>query len=342
MMETKRIVWIDTAKGICILLVVINHAIMITHVEYIFENINIDNSLSSFRMPLYFTLSGIFFKRYDYVTTFLQKKINNLLIPFLFFYIFGSILIPLIFQVVGFNMYSESSFKLLAFDCLYNHCNQINGPLWFLLCLFFANILFYSITYFCKNYFLIFFSLFMGITGLLLSYYHIELPFSIASSFTCLPFFCFGYLIKQLITDNRYKLKYIPFMFYILVVGYLTYNYSGFVNFSQNCFELPLTVFPLGILGVIALLMISKAINKLHLVTYIGRYSIIILCTHIFFLRLFHHVSSILCVTNIENFIISLISTIIVCYFITPLFIRYLPYVVAQKNVFLYLKKFWL
>ena len=38
---------------------------MITHIEYIFGNINIENSLSSFRRPLYFTLSGIFFKRYD-------------------------------------------------------------------------------------------------------------------------------------------------------------------------------------------------------------------------------------------------------------------------------------
>ena len=33
-MEKNRICWIDTAKGICILLVVINHAIMITHIEY--------------------------------------------------------------------------------------------------------------------------------------------------------------------------------------------------------------------------------------------------------------------------------------------------------------------
>ena len=235
-------------------------------------------------------------------------------------------------------MYSESSFKSLALDCLYNHCNQINGPLWFLLCLFFANILFYSVTYFSNMFFLIFISLSMGIIGLIFSYYRVELPLSIASSFTCLPFFCFGYLVKQLLRDNRYKMKYIPFMFYILVVVFLIYNYSGFVNFSQNCFESPLTVFPLGILGVIALLMISKAINTLHLVTYIGRYSIIILCTHMFFLRFFHHIASVLSVTNIENFIISLISTIIVCYLITPLFLKYLPYAVAQKNVFSYME----
>ena len=270
--------------------------------------------------------------------SFLKKKTNNLLIPFLFFYIFGSIFIPLLFQVIGFNMYSDSSFKSLALDCLYNHCNQINGPLWFLLCLFFANILFYFVTYFYNMSLLIFFSLCMGIIGLMFSYYRIELPLSIASSFTCLPFFCFGYLVKQLLRDNRYKMKYIPFMFYILVVVFLIYNYSGFVNFSQNCFEFPLTVFPLGILGVIALLMISKAINTLHLVTYIGRYSIIILCTHMFFLRFFHHIASVLSVTNIENFIISLISTIIVCYLITPLFLKYLPYVVAQKNVFSYME----
>ena len=57
-----------------------------------------------------------------------------------------------------------------------------------------------------------------------------------------------------------------------------------------------------------------------------------------FYLRFFQHVASVLSDTNIENFITSLISTIIVCYLFTPLFLKYLPYVVAQKNVFSYME----
>lgn len=50
----KRIDFIDTAKGVCIILVVLGHS-----------GIPIDFvGMNSMRMPLYFILSGLFFKDY--------------------------------------------------------------------------------------------------------------------------------------------------------------------------------------------------------------------------------------------------------------------------------------
>ncbi len=62
--QTDRIEWIDLAKGICIILVVMLHA-----------RVDIGFSLSHFRMPLYFVLSGLFFKTYGNFKGFIIKKI---------------------------------------------------------------------------------------------------------------------------------------------------------------------------------------------------------------------------------------------------------------------------
>ena len=78
MTDIKRIEFIDLAKGICILLVVLLH-------------IGIDVNFwgtTSMRMPLYFVLSGLFFKDYGSLYNLLIKKTNRLIIPFLFVFVF--------------------------------------------------------------------------------------------------------------------------------------------------------------------------------------------------------------------------------------------------------------
>ena len=126
----KRIEWIDLAKGICIFLVVFRHVSVALDIDY-----PLQTQFASFRMPLYFILSGLFFKQYEGFAGFLKRKTNKLLIPFLFFLITTSV-IP--FAVIN----HESSLKLFFTD--------MNGPvynfaIWFLLCLFEINILFYLI-----------------------------------------------------------------------------------------------------------------------------------------------------------------------------------------------------
>lgn len=76
---TKRIEFIDLAKGVCILMVVMGHSgfpIDIPGWEIV-------------RMPLYFILSGLFFKDYGSFMNILVQKTNKILIPFLFFYLLG-------------------------------------------------------------------------------------------------------------------------------------------------------------------------------------------------------------------------------------------------------------
>lgn len=80
--QSRRIDFVDLTKGVCIILVVI------AHVGGAFEQLDTNSMLSCFRMPLYFFISGVFFKSYeglfglnkqvDYPFSFLlSKRISN-------------------------------------------------------------------------------------------------------------------------------------------------------------------------------------------------------------------------------------------------------------------------
>ena len=75
---SKRIDFVDLTKGVCIILVVM------THIGGAFELLDRGSMLSCFRMPLYFFISGVFFKPYEALSGFILRKINKLIIPFLF------------------------------------------------------------------------------------------------------------------------------------------------------------------------------------------------------------------------------------------------------------------
>lgn len=67
----KRLEFIDLAKGICIILVVCFHGGAITWPP-----------LLMLRMPLYFILSGLFYKDYGGLINLSIRKFDKLIIPF--------------------------------------------------------------------------------------------------------------------------------------------------------------------------------------------------------------------------------------------------------------------
>lgn len=88
-MENKkeRLTYLDVAKGIGILLVVIGHV-------YAFNRQIVDRFfviwLYSFHMPLFFIISGmlIAYKDEKDIWKFVKKRIKGILIPYVFFSIF--------------------------------------------------------------------------------------------------------------------------------------------------------------------------------------------------------------------------------------------------------------
>ena len=333
-MAKQRIVWIDTAKGICILLVVIYHSLIHTHADCLLRNTNVENFLCAFRMPLYFALSGIFFKTYCSFGNFIIRKVNKLIVPFLFFYILGSIIMPLLLEYLSLNLFSEYSLNELVTDCIYNHCRRVNGPLWFLPCLFVSNLLFYVIQKVSKNItYIVFGTILFGFIGVLLSINKIELPFCMSTSFTCVPFFCLGFVFNSAGLLNRPILSRNQMLAFTIVSILLIYLFAEEAVFSENRYENPNTVYFFSIIGTLFILLLSKKMGEIRFISYVGRYSLIVLCTHLFFIRLFYHLFH-----NIINSVSILcllcsMFTILLCYLIIPFFLNHFPKFVAQKDL---------
>lgn len=112
-----RIGYIDTAKGICILLVMMIHIGVPQPIPNIY----------SIKVPLFFVLSGFFMK--DVKTSFVettQRGINRLMIPFIFFYLLsyvvfyvGGAIYPALYNI------TEATGIL---DC-FTQKQYFNGPL---------------------------------------------------------------------------------------------------------------------------------------------------------------------------------------------------------------------
>ena len=182
--KKPRIEYIDLAKGICITLVVCFHLTL-----FYDTSLPCDNFFRAFRMPLYFFLSGCFFKAYEGFGGFVKRKINKLLIPFAFFFVVCSFLIPNILAHYGVNIrympMGEMCSALL--DEYYP-----SGQIWFLLCLFEINIFFYIIYLFSgifekRTLVLVMISLLFGLCGIILGLKDIDIPANLDTALSALP-----------------------------------------------------------------------------------------------------------------------------------------------------------
>lgn len=272
-----RIEFIDTAKGICILLVVALHSGI---------RISSDSSpLDMLRMPFYFTLSGLFFKNYGGILPTVIKKCNKILIPFLFFYTISYLILAALMLLSG----KEIG---IPFTTFITSTDDINYTLWFLAALFCINIIFTLLHRISDN------MLFLGISAITLSAFSLstlsrdmELPFYIDSAMAALPFFFLGYCLRRtaILSVNGigpYSMLVaagmIAIAFACSMIGDKPYIVFGTMTINGN----PILFFIGAAAIVIAAFIICKRIGPISYIRYIGRYSLIILGTHALILGL--------------------------------------------------------
>ena len=271
-MQKQRIDFIDLAKGVCILLVVLGHCNV--HIPFIGFNM--------LRMPLYFILSGLFFRDYGGFAQFTVKKINKILIPFLFFYLVSYI--PFyICEYISPGLIQTQASGLMD---VFNNRQFFNGPIWFLLCLFFVNLLFCAIKLNIRNEWGVCFAVVsIGLFGVLLGNLGIFIPMYLDVAMTTLPYFYMGYLLNR--TNLLYPNRFDKYNILLALIGYgITYLITIYFDAPHPSFHYNIIHgnIALNYIGsftcVIAVLLLCKTIKHLPIVSYCGRYSIIILCIH--------------------------------------------------------------
>ena len=278
----SRIEYLDLAKGLCLILVAA------VHIVYSYKTqVPMNHVVRAIYLTPFYFISGYFFKPYNCFTDFLKRKTNKLLIPFIFWFLFISVFLAYIYGQLGLTVFSGRPISLFSSVIKFFHGESfINVPIWFLLCLFETNIIFYLLHALVYKLFkrrqtlvICILSLLLGIVGIKF----INMPFYLGKALEIAPFFAFGYVCRhhtKLLEPNKFD-KYIPLI--LIVLGLFLY----FLTPRQNIFiPQPIAIhsyllhYPCGIAGATFIILLSKWIRHLPAVNWWGKNSIILLVLH--------------------------------------------------------------
>lgn len=194
-MNNERIEYLDVAKGICMLLVVMIHTGVPEPIPHIY----------ALKVVLFFMLSGYFFHDKMDFFPFIMKKSYTILLPFVVFWI-GSYVI---FYALKWKMPGLSALTAAKgiMDC-FTQKSYFNGPLWFLLSLYEIQLLFYAIRRMIRiSWGRWLFYLLFSYSGYLLGMNGIDLPLNIDTAMTMTFFFAMGYQLKKICFWNKLTCK---------------------------------------------------------------------------------------------------------------------------------------
>lgn len=266
----KRIEFIDLAKGVCILLVVMIHTGVNEFVPGIYAA----------KVPMFFVLSGLFFsKSYDR-GGYVLNKLNTIVVPFLLYYLLSYALFYVLNFFIPSVLVGDVTFH--GIQDVFLQRNLFNGPLWFLLSLFQVELAFYFIRrYFTNKWMSGLFCFVLGLIGYELSVYDIDLPLWIDTSLVALPFFYIGYLISTTQVLERvfsiwYKIGFVILMY----VLYLLFSCDIYMSVNRYTSNYYLDMLIAGTAIVVCLVVLCSILQKQAFLSWIGRNTLVILCTH--------------------------------------------------------------
>ena len=314
MAHTQRIDFIDLAKGICITTIIFGHCGINTYIS------------GADTIPLFFLISGMFFKMYEDTNKFFIKKINGLLIPFCFFYITSYVLFYLI-KAFAPHLLITSATGIID---VFTNRQFFNGPLWFIIALFWCNIIQYSVFKLTnKEAIRIFFIILIGLVGYILGYLGYFVPMFIDVAMTSLPFFALGYYInkKTILKDSKTTNIAIGIIL-LLALFLIEYRISLHYNIIEG-----LNSYIAAFSIAFGILYLCNAINKISYINALGRNSLIPLCVHH---MIYRPVKVALQFTNneiINNDYSVAAITLLLSILCIPLCIKTIPWFVAQKDL---------
>lgn len=272
--KTKRINWIDMAKGYGILFVIIAHC----------EVGKLGTWIYTFHLPLFFIISGYLFTYEKDIKDFLKKKFKTIIFPYF------ALGVPMI-VCSGIGHYVKGDYSIIDIIVLVLRfiIQKRMWTLWFLACLFCVEFLFYFLFRYLKSLtklglactFLTLFGYIYYLSG------GRSLPWNFDSSWMAITFFYFGFFCKQKSSVfNKFLDKKLSILLFIcslvLNVIFMFINFKlGFRNlemFGSSYGFLPL-VYTSAICGSIAIIIFSKWFT-IYPIQYLGMNSMLYFAWH--------------------------------------------------------------
>lgn len=287
---SQRVDYIDVAKGFGMLTIIWGHVFLD----------GLSNAIVfSFHIPLFFFLSGLVFvrKRYDSFYSFLKKRVKSLLVPYAIF----SVLTWLVWAIFSYttNTTVESYWMPLLQTLIAQGSDGYmvhNVPLWFVLCLFFVELIYYFLSQ-MKNWLVILCCTALCIIGVLstkVTFFDFStLPWSIDVAMMALPFYATGSILTKYIPHvkqvevviNNKLLGFLLFIISIVIV-YHGAKYNGYVSMARaDLGNSPWVFYFVAFSGITVVLLFSILMSQLtsrivSWLKWIGRNSFRMMAVH--------------------------------------------------------------
>ena len=279
--------------------------------------------IHAFHMPMFFFISGFFYRRRDCnIGEYIGKKAKSLLIPYASFGI-GHYLLSLILDGV--------SIKLLIYLFTFNTVSlPIAGALWFLTALFFTDVIYFLLDRWNAKLLIIPLVLVGSFADHLLPY---PLPWALSASLVGLGLYWFGEMSKKY-EDKLEKLLNMNW-WQILVVGAVTtvlIFVNGYINMREGRYAIVPLFWTNALLSVCVGISISKMIcktGKIKWLTSVGRNSIVYVCLNQIVIRVLYKAFSYIQMPTSVSHLLVLVFSLIVLYWLTELLTR------TKLNVFI-------
>lgn len=307
-MKNERIQWVDFAKGLAIILVVVAHVIP--------KDTDLIAFIYVFHMPFFFVMAGYLLdvkKWARQFSNFKSKLEKRLIVPYLsanlaFFplwFIFCYLLKTL--AIYGWENFSPLTYLLAIF--IGNNYNigiwLILYPLWFLPCLFFAEIIFLKTYKIFADKIFSFYRVLIVLSAagyFLGTHFFYQLPLGIDIALVAQIFLLAGFLIRK----NNFldKLNFSAYMILILLFGAAFYC-NGYISMHDRNYQNIFLLYIGGICGTLILIKISMILanfgNKIFdFIKFCGRQSLAILIFRVPAIDVAYHLTTIFDSRNAE------------------------------------------
>ena len=201
--------------------------------------------------------------------------------PFVFFIVFAFVLrlIECVIRLALGAQGLELSWTELI-EPFYRRYWPNTAPIWFLLSLFWVNIIFYALQRWVRPLWgLLVATMAISVVGYLLGFNKIELPLMLDTSFVALPYFVLGWGINRLgmVRPHRFDRWGVVCLLVVLIPIYF---FSEFTNLHFQVLPSYWKLYCLPFIAILALFWACKPLPRIPVLCHFGRYSLIILGTH--------------------------------------------------------------
>ena len=220
-----RIEYIDILRAIGILFMIVGHLGI--------GGTKTDHIIHSFHMPLFFIISGYFYKTGE-IKKQIAHKAKTILLPYC---VFGLVHYAL-WLLLNHN---KSDNYLRPLQCLLFDCTSLDmpiaGALWFLPCLFFTELMYILVGRVRKRTTRLFSIVAISLMGnLWTTVFHFRLPLALDTAFVGLGLFYVGFILRRVEFTKKLDNLSLPWVLLLSAIDLVMILINGYINMRTGTY----------------------------------------------------------------------------------------------------------